>query len=59
MIYVVQENMSRQKANEFSELLANMIGTMKNLYSTEGYLRNAALDHLGVPRYPECKVGGE
>jgi hypothetical protein len=59
VIYVVQEKMSRQKANEFSEQLANMIGTMENLYSTEGSLRNAALDHLGVPRYQECKAGGE
>jgi ABC-type uncharacterized transport system auxiliary subunit len=59
VIYVAQENMSRQKANAFSELLADMIRTMENPSWTAGSLRNAALDHLGVPRYPECKVGGE
>jgi hypothetical protein len=59
VIYVAQEKMSRKQANAFSERVANMIGTMKTLYSTEDSLRNAALDHLGVLRYPECKVGGE
>ena len=59
VIYVAEQNMSRKEANAFSERVANMIGTMKNLYSTESSLRNAALDHLGVPRYPECKGGGE
>jgi hypothetical protein len=54
-IYVAQEKMSRQKAHAFSELLADMIRTMEGLSWPEGALRNAALDHLGVPRYPECK----
>jgi hypothetical protein len=53
-IYVAQEEMNRQKAHAFSELLAEMIRTMKGLSWPEGTLRNAALDHLGVPRYPEC-----
>jgi copper transport protein len=57
--YVTQENMSRKEAKEFSDLLASMEETMDNLYSTEGSLRNNALDHLGVMRYPECKEGGE
>jgi uncharacterized membrane protein len=57
--YIAQQNFSRKEAKEFSVVLANMIGTMKNLYSTEGSLRNAALDHLGVSRYPKCKEGGE
>jgi hypothetical protein len=55
VIYVAQENMSRQKANAFSELLADMIRTMEDPSWSAGSLRNAALDHLGVPRYPECK----
>jgi hypothetical protein len=58
-IYVAQENMSRQKARAFSELLADMIRTMEGLSWPEGTLRNAALDHLGVPRYSECKAGRE
>jgi hypothetical protein len=58
-IYIAEQNLSRKEANEFSEVLANMKGTMKNLYATEGSLRNAALDHLGVLRYPECKEAEE
>lgn len=57
-IYITQEKMSRQKARAFSELLADMIRTMEGLSWPEGTLRNAALDHLGVPRYPECKKVG-
>jgi hypothetical protein len=57
--YVAQENMSRQEANAFSELLADMIRTMENPSWSTGSLRNAALDHLGVPQYSECEVGGE
>jgi len=57
--YVAQENMSQHKADAFSELLADMIRTMENPSWTAGSLRNTALDHLGVPRYPECKVRGE
>ena len=59
VIYVAEQNMSRKEADAFSERVAYMIGTMENLYSTEGTLRNTALDHLGVLRYPECKEGGE
>jgi hypothetical protein len=55
VIYVAQQNMSRQEANAFSELLADMIRTMENPSWSTGSLRNAALDHLGVPQYPECK----
>src|SRR5215211_5994081 len=59
VIYIAEQNMSRQEANAFSELLADMIRTMENPTWSMGSLRNAALDHLGVPRYAECKVGGE
>jgi hypothetical protein len=58
-VYFAQEKMSRKEANEFSDLLASMEETMKSPFSTEGSLRNAALDHLGVPRYPECKEAEE
>ncbi len=57
-IYVAQEKMNRQKARAFSGLLADMLRTMEALSWPEGTLRNAALDHLGVPRYPECKKAG-
>jgi Copper resistance protein D len=59
VIYVAEQNMSRKEADAFSQRVANMIGTMESLYSTEGSLRNAALDHLGVLRYPECKKAEE
>ena len=56
VLYVADKNMSRKEATAFSELLADMIRTMESSSWTGGDLRNAALDHLAVPRYPECKV---
>jgi hypothetical protein len=56
VLYVAHENMSRKEATAFSEVLANMIRTMETPSWSGGDLRNAALDHLAVPRYPECKV---
>ena len=56
VLYVAHENMSRKEAEAFSELLAEMIRTMESSSWTGGDLRNAAHDHLAVPRYPECKV---
>jgi hypothetical protein len=56
VLYVANENMSRKEAEAFSELLADMIRTMESPSWTGGDLRNAALDHLAVSRYPECKV---
>jgi hypothetical protein len=58
-IYVAEENMSRQEAKAFSELLADMIRTMEDPSLTASSVRNAALDHLGVPRYRECEVRSE
>jgi hypothetical protein len=55
VLYVANKNMSRKEAEAFSKLLTEMIRTMEGLSWTEGELRNAALDHLAVPRYPECK----
>jgi hypothetical protein len=54
--YVANENISRKEAEAFSELLADMIRTMESPSWTGGDPRNAALDHLAVPGYPECKV---
>lgn len=56
LYYVAHENMSRKESTVFSELLADMIRTMESPSWTGGDLRNAALDHLAVPRYPECKA---
>jgi hypothetical protein len=47
--------MGPKEAKAFSELLSEMIRTMESPSWTEGALRNAALDHLAVPRYGECK----
>ena len=55
-LYVADKNMSRKEALMFWELLDDMIGTMQSPSWSGGDLRNAALDHLAVPRYPECKV---
>ena len=59
VLYVANEDMTRKEAKAFSELLADMIRTMESPSWTVGDLRNAALDHLAVPRYPECKAGEE
>jgi hypothetical protein len=56
VLYVANENMSRKEATVFSELLADMIRTMESPSWTGGDLRNAALDHLAVSRFAECKV---
>ena len=48
--------MSKKEAKAFSDLLADMIRTMESPSWTVGELRNAALDHLAVPRYSECKA---
>lgn len=55
VLYVAHEDMSKQEAKAFSELLADMIRTMESPSWTVGDLRNAALDHLAVPRYSECR----
>jgi hypothetical protein len=55
VLYVANKNMSPKEAEAFSKLLTEMIGSMGSLSWPEGTLRNAALDHLAVPRYRECK----
>jgi hypothetical protein len=58
-IYVAEENMGRQEARAFSEMLADMLSAMEDPSLPASSIRNAALDHLGVPRYRECAVRGE
>jgi hypothetical protein len=55
VLYVANKNMSPKEAETFSKLLTEMIGSMQSLSWPEATLRNAALDHLAVPRYRECK----
>jgi hypothetical protein len=55
VLYVANKKMSPKEAEAFSKLLTEMIGSMGSLSWPEGTLRNAALDHLAVPRYRECK----
>jgi hypothetical protein len=55
VLYVAKKNMSPKEAEAFSKLLTDMIRSMESLSWLEGKLRNAALDHLAVPRYRECK----
>jgi hypothetical protein len=55
VLYVANKNMSPKEAEAFSKLLTDMIRSMESLSWSEGVLRNAALDHLAVPRYRECK----
>jgi hypothetical protein len=55
VLYVANKNMSPKEAEAFSKLLTEMIRSMGSLSWPEGRLRNAALDHLAVPRYRECK----
>jgi len=57
VLYVANKNMRPKEAEAFSKLLTEMIRSMEGLSLPEGALRNAALDHLAVPRYPECKLG--
>ena len=55
VLYVANKNMSPKEAEAFSKLLTEMIRSMQSLSWPEGRVRNAALDHLAVPRYRECK----
>jgi hypothetical protein len=58
--YVANENLSVQQASSLSERVADR--TSREMQAdaslTTGSAKNAALDDLGVPRYPECKMEG-
>ena len=60
LTYTSEEDMSPQEGDAFSEGVAKqMAREMREDPSlTAGPAQNAALDHFGVPRYAECKVGG-
>jgi hypothetical protein len=55
VLYVADKNMGRKEAKAFSKLFTEMIRSMEGLSWPEGQLRNAALDHLAVPQYGECR----
>ena len=64
MTYVSEENMSQQESTALGERVTNrMIRMLKEMQEdttlTVIHARSMALDDLGVPRYPECKTGGE
>jgi hypothetical protein len=64
MTYVSEEYMSQQESTALRERVANrMIRMLKEMQEdttlTVIHARSMALDDLGVPRYPECKTGGE
>jgi hypothetical protein len=58
--YVANENLTVQQASSLSERVAERMDKKMQADSSlsAGGAKNAALDDLGVPRYPECKVGG-
>jgi hypothetical protein len=59
--YVANENLTVEQASALSERVAERTGRRMQADSSlsAGRAKNAALDDLGVPRYPECKIEGE
>jgi cytoskeletal protein RodZ len=59
--YVANANLTVEQASALSERVAERAGRRMQADSSlsAGRAKNAALDDLGVPRYPECKIGGE
>jgi predicted component of type VI protein secretion system len=57
--YVVYENLTVEQSSALSERVAERTGRNMQIDSSLGVgpAKNAALDDLGVPRYPECKMG--
>jgi pyruvate/2-oxoglutarate dehydrogenase complex dihydrolipoamide acyltransferase (E2) component len=60
LTYTSEEEMSAQEGDAFSERVAKQMARemQEDPSLTAGPAQNAALDHFGVPRYAECKVGG-
>jgi hypothetical protein len=58
--YVANANLTVEQASALSERVAERTGRRMQANSSlsAGRAKNAALDDLGVPRYPECKMGG-
>jgi hypothetical protein len=59
--YAANENLTVQQANALSERVADRTGRKMQTDSSlsAGRAKNAALEDLGVPRYPECKINVE
>jgi hypothetical protein len=59
--YAANENLTVQQASSLSERVVERAGRKMQADSSlsVGRAKNAALDDLGVPRYPECKIEGE
>jgi hypothetical protein len=59
--YAAIENLTVQQASSLSESVTERAGRKIQTDPSlgAGRSKNAALDDLGVPRYPECKVKGE
>ena len=59
--YVANENLTVEQASALSERVAERTGrkVQADPSLSAGRAKNAALGDLGVPRYPECKMGGE
>jgi hypothetical protein len=59
--YVANENLTVEQASALSERVAERTDRRMQADSSlsAGRAKNAALDDLGVPRYPECEVKAE
>lgn len=59
--YISNENMSQQERIDFVDMVGKKAASeaMEDRSQTTGTAVNKVLDDLDVPRYPECKKGGE
>jgi hypothetical protein len=59
--YISNENMSQQESIDFVHTVEKKAASeaMEDRSQTTGTAVNKVLDDLDVPRYPECKKGGE
>ncbi len=59
--HAANENLTVEQAAALFERVAQRTGRRMQTDSSlsAGRAKNTALDDLGVPRYPECKMGGE
>jgi PBP1b-binding outer membrane lipoprotein LpoB len=59
--YAANANLTVEQSSALSERVAERTGRRMQADSSlsAGRAKNAALDDLGVPQYPECKMGGE
>jgi hypothetical protein len=59
--YVSNENMSQQESRDFVHRVADLTAQemMADHSLSAGSALKKVLNDLGVPRYPECKMGGD